>query len=167
MKCRKKPVPGAPRCDDIDFPPKFVFASCVWYLLRSRGCVVFTTWYYTYVQLIWIGRCCTLRVPRTAHWLANSDRVEWYPTFTWPWMFLRCHVWRGIRRWPLWGSDDMKKKPEAPHLKSSIPHPKTDVSKNLNASRRIIPLPKSAKRFFSKSRLAFPTIFGVNEPRLS
>ena len=42
---------------------------------------------------------------------------------------------------------------EAPHLRSSIPRPKIDFSKNKNTSRRIIPWPKSTKRFFSKSRL--------------
>ena len=40
---------------------------------------------------------------------------------------------------------------EAPHLRSSVPHPKTDVSTNQNASPRIISSPKSKKkRRFSK-----------------
>ena len=34
---------------------------------------------------------------------------------------------------------------EAPHLRSSIPHPKTESSKNQIESRRIIPWPKYAK----------------------
>ena len=55
---------------------------------------------------------------------------------------------------------------EAPHLRSSIPHPKTDFSKNQIASRRIIPWPKPTKRFLSKSRLTFRR-FGVKEPRLT
>ena len=49
---------------------------------------------------------------------------------------------------------------EAPHLRSSIPHPKTDFSKNQIASRRIIPWPKSTKPFFPKSRFFIPTIWG-------
>ena len=55
---------------------------------------------------------------------------------------------------------------EAPHLSSSIPHPKTDFSKSQIASRRIIPWSESRKRFFSKSRLAFRR-FGLKEARLS
>ena len=57
---------------------------------------------------------------------------------------------------------------EAPHLRSSMPHPKTDFSEKIKkASRRIIPWPKSTKRFFfSNSRLTFRR-FGVKEPRLS
>ena len=51
---------------------------------------------------------------------------------------------------------------EAPHFRSSIPHPKTDCSKNQNASRRKLPWPKSTKSFFSKSRLAFRR-FGVKQ----
>ena len=43
---------------------------------------------------------------------------------------------------------------EAPHLTSSIPHPKTEFSKSQNASRRIIPHGLSLQNaFFSKSRL--------------
>ena len=37
---------------------------------------------------------------------------------------------------------------EAPHLRSSIPPPKTDSSKNQIASRRIIPWPESTNVFF-------------------
>ena len=37
---------------------------------------------------------------------------------------------------------------EAPYLRSSIPHPKTDFRKNQIASRRIIPWAESTKRFF-------------------
>ena len=45
-----------------------------------------------------------------------------------------------------------------------MPHPKTDFSKNQNASRRILPWPKSTKRFFSESRLTFWTIWGQGTP---
>ena len=55
---------------------------------------------------------------------------------------------------------------EAPDLRSSIPYPKTDLSKNQLASRRITPWPQSTKRLVSKSRLAFRR-FGLKEPRLS
>ena len=56
---------------------------------------------------------------------------------------------------------------EAPHLWSSVPRPKTGFSKNQNASRRIIPWPKSTKRFFfSKSRSTYRR-FGLKKPRLS
>ena len=53
---------------------------------------------------------------------------------------------------------------EAPHLRSSIPHPKTDFSKNQIASRRIIPWPESTKRFFSEIKIGIPTIWGVGTP---
>ena len=36
---------------------------------------------------------------------------------------------------------------EAPHLRRSIPHPKTDFRKKENASRRLFPWPMSIKRF--------------------
>ena len=55
---------------------------------------------------------------------------------------------------------------EAPHFRSSIPHPKTDFSKNQIASWRIVPWPESTKRVFSKSRSAFQR-FGLKEPCLS
>ena len=42
---------------------------------------------------------------------------------------------------------------DAPRLRSSIPHPETDFSQNQNASRRIIPRPKSAKRFFFEIKI--------------
>ena len=50
-------------------------------------------------------------------------------------------------------------------MRSSIPHSKTDFSKNQIASRQIIPWPECRKRFVSKSRLAFRR-FGLKEPRL-
>ena len=50
---------------------------------------------------------------------------------------------------------------EAPHLRSSIPLPKTDFSKTQHASRRIIPWPESTKRVF------FEVKIGVKEPRFS
>ena len=53
---------------------------------------------------------------------------------------------------------------EAPHLRSSIPHPKTDFSKKQIASRRITPWPESTKRFFQDWH---SDDFGVNESRLS
>ena len=55
---------------------------------------------------------------------------------------------------------------EAPHVRSSIPHPKTDISRSQNKSRRITPWPESTTRFSSKSRLTFRR-FRVKEPRLS
>ena len=55
---------------------------------------------------------------------------------------------------------------EAPHLRSSIPHPNTDFRKNQNALGRLTPWPKSTKRFLSNLRLTFRR-FGVEEPRLS
>ena len=48
---------------------------------------------------------------------------------------------------------------EAPRLRSSIPHPKTDFSKNQHASRRIIPWPKPTKRFFFEMKIGIPTIW--------
>ena len=56
---------------------------------------------------------------------------------------------------------------EAPHLRSSIPHPKTDFSKNQIASRRIIPWPESTKRFFSKSKFFMPKSWGQGTPGVS
>ena len=55
-----------------------------------------------------------------------------------------------------------KTKSEDPHLRSSMPHPKADFSKNQNKSRRVIPWPESSKRYFSRLTLR---LFGVNEPR--
>ena len=50
-------------------------------------------------------------------------------------------------------------------LRSSIPHPKTDFSKNQNASRRIIPWPKSTKRFFFvEIKIDIPTTWGRRTP---
>ena len=60
---------------------------------------------------------------------------------------------------------------EVPHLRSSIPHPRTDVSTNRIASRWIIPSsPKSKKKKhpFSKQDFGIPTILVlVREPRHS
>ena len=56
---------------------------------------------------------------------------------------------------------------KAPHFRSAIPHPKTDFRTNQNASRQIIPWPKSTIRFFfSKSRLTFRRM-EVKETRLA
>ena len=53
---------------------------------------------------------------------------------------------------------------EAPFLRSSIPLPKTDFSKNQIASRRIIPLPESTIVFFSNSSLAFRRFWDQGTP---
>ena len=55
---------------------------------------------------------------------------------------------------------------EAPHLRSSIPHPKTDFSKKSNCIAANSPKARVYKTFFSKSRLAFRRL-QVKEPRLS
>ena len=56
---------------------------------------------------------------------------------------------------------------EAPHVRSSIPLPKPEFSRNQNASRRIFPYGPSLQNvFFSKSRLTFRR-FAVKEPRIS
>ena len=57
---------------------------------------------------------------------------------------------------------------EAPNVRSSIPHPNTDVSKNQIASRSIFPLPMYVykKRYFSETRLTFRR-FWVKGPRHS
>ena len=52
---------------------------------------------------------------------------------------------------------------DVPHLRSSIPHPKTDFSKKRHASRRIIPWPKSRKSFF-EIKIGIPTILGSRNP---
>ena len=53
---------------------------------------------------------------------------------------------------------------EAPHLRSSIPHPKTDFSKNQIASQQIIvPWPESTKRFF-RNRDWHSDDFGSRNP---
>ena len=49
---------------------------------------------------------------------------------------------------------------EVPHSRSSIPHSKTDFSKNQNASRWILPWLKSTKRF----RFEVSTIWGKKKP---
>ena len=54
---------------------------------------------------------------------------------------------------------------ESPHLRSSIPHPKTDFSKNYNGSRRIIPWrSKSTERFLVEIKIDIPTIRGQETP---
>ena len=54
---------------------------------------------------------------------------------------------------------------EAPHSRSSIPHAKTNLNENQNASRRIIPWPKSSKRFFfSEIKIDIPTICSQGTP---
>ena len=53
---------------------------------------------------------------------------------------------------------------KAPHLRSSLPHLKTDFSKKTQiASRRIILGPSLENVFFSKPRMAFRR-FGLKEP---
>ena len=52
---------------------------------------------------------------------------------------------------------------EAPHLRSSIPHPKTDFSKNQIASRRILPWAESTNVFF-EIKIGIPTISGQGTP---
>ena len=53
---------------------------------------------------------------------------------------------------------------EAPHLRSSVPRPKTGSSKNQNASRRIIPWPKSTKRFFFRNQDRHTDDLGSRSP---
>ena len=53
---------------------------------------------------------------------------------------------------------------EAPHLRSSIPHPITDFSKNQKASRRKLPGPKSTTSFFFEIKIGNPTISGQGTP---
>ena len=55
---------------------------------------------------------------------------------------------------------------EAPHLRSSTPHPKTDFGKKYNASWQIVPWPKSTKSFFFKTKIEIPTIWGLGTPSI-
>ena len=55
---------------------------------------------------------------------------------------------------------------EAPHLRSSVPYPITDFSKNQIASRWIIPWPTYPITYFFETRLAFRR-FWAKEPRHS
>ena len=68
------------------------------------------------------------------------------------------------RRDAFYDGGSPKTKSEDPHLRSSMPHPKADFSKNQNESRRVIPWPEPSKRYFSRLTLR---LFGVNEPRFS
>ena len=55
---------------------------------------------------------------------------------------------------------------EAPHLKSSLPHPKTDFSLVSDCIPTILPWPKDTKTSFFETRLAFRLLW-VKEPRRS
>ena len=56
---------------------------------------------------------------------------------------------------------------EAPHLRSSIPHPNTRFGQNQIAFRRIIPWPKYTKTSFFEARLLAYRRVWVKEPRYS
>ena len=53
---------------------------------------------------------------------------------------------------------------DAPHLRSSIPHPKPNFSKTQIASRRTIPWSDSRKRFFFEIKIDIPTIWAQGTP---
>ena len=47
---------------------------------------------------------------------------------------------------------------EAPHFRSSTPHPKTDFSENQNESRWILPWPKYTQNGVFRNKIGIPTI---------
>ena len=56
---------------------------------------------------------------------------------------------------------------EAPHLRGSIPHPKTDFSKNQIAPPMNNPMAQLYKNVIFRNKIGIPTIFPVFKKRFS
>ena len=100
------------------------------------------------------------RVNTLKHIVTRHTRYRFFLADTTP-LAPHLHTWGQRRHSTIEVPPDFS---EAPHSRSPIPHPKTDLSKNQIASRRIIPWPESYKTFFFGIKIEIPTIWGRGTP---